>query len=732
MIKITDLDHFESIKKAQNNVGANSNYLNDVLKPAIERGNWNELENLDIGFTVTGESLGKIGDNDAWKKLQLFFEPNASETTTIDFTLKGSVIERTLRNQLKALALKMMWLSQHNYSLCSIFNTVNSLKKIIPLLLNDGCNSFEYLNFDRIESWVLTGTPDIDFERASTYNGLNKLFTEAKALPFRVALKKLLNAKDFGLVLKESVQYNVIPQRLYSLALNKSEELINEIYPLRNSIGKLSHYTTTYFDKLYRGYAEYLICDESKMLNGKIKWLLRTGKKSEKKKSIAFKEAFLAIKSPIKNEIVELLKSHRPEIHSDYTYKFHPDLILKIGGRAITSLKDAISLFVELNGGCLWSLMSRTGMRADEVYHLHTAKGFTSEVISKQTIYIIHADLSKTVKGYQSKQDEFVTTEVGKKAYEILQALHEPLKKIHPESKNFFHKIKGDFSAITKTSLPKQARAWFESAMDEELALTNEDIIDLKISDPNRSFNVDEDYYFTGHQLRRSFAYYLIGYELLSFPQLKQQFSHISLAMTRHYAKNATKFQKLRKKKQNLIYTIDNERVDQKAQVYLTIYKKLANKERVAGGKGKEFAKNMMKAEHNLFKDKVDNDMLSLNYWKKQIRDQKRHIHAVAPGVYCTSTGCSLRTQVNLMECVDCKNDYIVDAVFAEAKRKEAEINMLWDIEHDELSPQTASESYIKITAAERIMNDLGIEYEPVVLPKPVQELLIPYIGVTV
>ena len=48
MIKTTDLDHFESIKKAQNNVGAYSNYLNDVLKPAIARGNWDEFENLDI------------------------------------------------------------------------------------------------------------------------------------------------------------------------------------------------------------------------------------------------------------------------------------------------------------------------------------------------------------------------------------------------------------------------------------------------------------------------------------------------------------------------------------------------------------------------------------------------------------------------------------------------------------------------------------------------------------
>ncbi len=63
MIKLSDLARFESIKNAQNNIGAYSNYLNDVLKPAIERGYWDVFENLDIGFTVTGKSLGKIGNN---------------------------------------------------------------------------------------------------------------------------------------------------------------------------------------------------------------------------------------------------------------------------------------------------------------------------------------------------------------------------------------------------------------------------------------------------------------------------------------------------------------------------------------------------------------------------------------------------------------------------------------------------------------------------------------------
>lgn len=732
MIKLPKhyLDRQSSIMSAQNDLSSYKNYLNDVLGPAIERGDWDEFETLDIGFTITGESLGKIGDDGAWRKLQSYFEPEPTKIKTLDFTISGKVIERNLRNQLKALALKMIWLSPKYYSLSSIYYTITDLKKFTPPLLRAGYNSFEYLDYDFIETWIATSSTDIDFQRSKTYLALNKLFVEARGLPFKVPITKKLIASDFGLSIKEAEQFTVIPQRLYSLGLRKSEELINELHPIREKLTKLAGYITTYHDTVYRKYAKYLASPESVQKNGCILWYLDKSNEGTKKKAIGFQTALRALTTPTESQILNLLEAHLPSISSDYIDKFHPNKKLKIGQREITSLKEAYKLIKEINGGCVWAIASRTGMRVDEIFHIHTAHGCSSGITSKQVVHVIHADLSKTARGSQSKQDEFVTTEVGKKSYDILQALHEPLRKKHSGRQAFFHKITNDHGPLSKAMLGKQSIAWFKNTVGAKLALTNRDLIDLNISDPNLSFNLSENYKFSTHQLRRSFAYYLIGYELCSYPQLKQQFSHVSMAMTRHYAKNASKFQKIRKQKQSLAYAIDEERIDQKAQVYLNIYKKLANKERVAGGKGKEFAKEMLKGKRNMFKDKVDNDMLSLNYWKKQIREQKRHIHAVAPGVYCTSTGCSLRTQVNLLECVDCPNDYIVDAVFAEAKRKEAEIHMLWDIEHDELTPQTASEAYVKITAAERVMKDLNISYEPVELPQQVKELLIPY-GVT-
>ncbi|OEE01404.1 MULTISPECIES: tyrosine-type recombinase/integrase [Vibrio] len=727
MIKLSDLEHQNKLLKAQQNVGAHANYLIDVLKPAIERGDWDELEALDIGFTVTGESLGKIADDDAWRNLQPHIEPQAKKILTLEFTNDGKVIERILKNELRVFMLKMMWLSPHDHSFATLYYALNDLKKVINPLLNEGFNTLSALDFDRLETWLLTDVTDIDFERQPLYNGLNRLYLEAKGLPFEVNINRKLNASDFGLTLKEAEQYTVIPQRLYYMGLQKSEKVINEAYALRHELEKLADYITTYTEKAYVGYAKYLVSDDARQKNGGITWLLAKSNKENKKRTTAFQQAFTALRSPNEEEALALTQLHKPEIRNGYLDKFHSKRKLTIGQWIISNLREAQSLFKMLNGGCLWGLMARTGMRSDEMYSLNIAQGCTEDIIDRQNIYVIHASLSKTVKGSQSIQDEFVTTETGMKAYEVLQALHTPLRKRHSSSQSFFHKTKEDFSKVGKASIGKYSIAWFKEAMGEELALTNEDLIDLKVSDPNLSFQLGNDYEFTPHQLRRSFAYYLIGYELCNFPQLKQQFSHVSMAMTRHYAKNASKFQKIRQKKKTLANEIDNERINQKARVYLSIYEKLANKERVAGGKGKEFAKSMTKTDRNLFTDKVDNDMLSLNFWKKQIRNKKRHLHAVAPGVYCTSTTCGLRTLVNLIECVDCKNDYIVDSVFAEAKRKEAEIHMLYDIENNELTPQTASESYIKIQAAERIMSDLGIGYEPVVFPNEVRNLLIPF-----
>lgn len=658
MIKISNLIHLEKVKKAQEHVGAYSDYLNDVLKPAIERGNWEELEQLDIGFDTDGRTLGKIDNNKAWKKLQSFFEPKANSTYTLDFSLDGRVIERNFQNELKALILKMMWISPKDHSFPTLYHTLCNLKKCIEPLLSEGVNSFSYINFDLLERWTLDESIQLEFRRDDIYVCLNKLFIEKDGLPFDIALTGTLGPASFNLNLIDPEQFTVIPQRIYYRALCEVEAFINQLYPIRDEIEALSNYLLNFQNNIYKGYAKYLHKAIRAPSNGEIIWrLITTTSKYYQVKASAFIEAFTAIASPTEAQIITLLIKYQPGIQDSFYDKCYPCRHITINGKTISNKKQAEQLLTHLSGACIWELTAKSGMRSDEIYDLHTINGCQKEIISGQTIYVLHADLDKTIKGVQSKQDEFVTTALSMKAYEILQAIHKPLRDSH-SSTRFFHKFRHDFGVTCKSTVTRQAQKWFNNTLASELALTNDDIIDLKLSSPDRSFEIGEDYNFSCHQLRRSFAYYLIGYELLSFPQLKQQFSHVSLAMTRHYAKNASKFQKLRKKKgknKNLCTVIDEERIHQKAQVFLDIYHKLANEERVAGGKGKEFAKRRAnQGDNNLFTEKTSNDMLTLEYWEDVIRYSKRHIHVVAPGIYCTSANCSLRTQVNLIGCVHC------------------------------------------------------------------------------
>lgn len=444
----------------------------------------------------------------------------------------------------------------------------------------------------------------------------------------------------------------------------------------------------------------------------------------------AFQSAFYALNSPTRRDVIELVKKHKPTINENFS---NQDDLLNYKSEKITIAK-ARSLLREYTERCKYLLYALSGLRSDELCALHRNGGVESVVIEGQEIHQLKANMSKVTGNTQARQDIFVTTDVGKKAYEVLNEIMSPFRKMRkPSEQGFFHIFYADMRSLGKSSVATGANNWVNKVFSEELVLDEKDMQLLNISDPGQSqFTLGDTFHITPHMLRRSFAYYLIGYELLSFPQLKQQFSHYSLAMTRHYAKNASKFQKWRKSQHKSIYDeVQGERVNQKAQIYLNIYEKLANNERVAGGKGKAFVQKMLSGEkENMFTDRKSGDMLSLAYWENAIIKKKRHLHVVAPGVICTSTSCSMRTTVSFLDCVDCDSDFVIDAVFAEANRKSAEINMHYDIEHGELSPQSASESYKKIVAAQRVMGDLGLEYEPVVFPPEVKDLLIEFVEI--
>lgn len=91
--------------------------------------------------------------------------------------------------------------------------------------------------------------------------------------------------------------------------------------------------------------------------------------------------------------------------------------------------------------------------------------------------------------------------------------------------------------------------------------------------------------------------------------------------------------------------------------------------------------------------------------------ENMQHLHAIAPGMYCTNTQCSMRINIDLSECVDCEYDFIENAVYAESSRMDAMRNVEFLKENNELNSSSATKYFMQVKAAEAIMDDFDAIY---------------------
>lgn len=368
-------------------------------------------------------------------------------------------------------------------------------------------------------------------------------------------------------------------------------------------------------------------------------------------------------------------------------------------------------------------------MRVDELYGAHIDFGAQKLTLSdskrnskKEIIYLLTTRQSKITVGTQTKKDTFVTTEVGYDTFNVLASVFRCFHKRY-KSKDKRRMWAGFRSCqsvkpCTKSTIANLVNCVVRDLSNVSLTLTADDIAYLNISDPTKELEQGDEFPVTPHTLRRSLAYYLVGYELCSFPALKQQFSHLSIAMTRWYARNSSHVLK--------IYEVVNkERVEQLADIYVRIYSKLANGERVAGGKGKLAAKEISRQGKSYFKDGANKNLLSREYWIEQLKNDVKHLHVIAPSMVCTNKLCSIRINIDLTECVDCEFDFIEDVSFAETSRMDAMRNLHLLYEQNDLNHSSLSKLVMTIRAAEKIMDDLNFEYDPYILSTEFSEMLI-------
>ncbi|MDP2558561.1 hypothetical protein Q8W15_17270 [Photobacterium damselae subsp. piscicida] len=631
----------------QRYVKSQKRYIEEVLKPTLASGDWDAINELPILIGNDGVPLIKFKDN-IWplKEHLLSSKFDDHTLTTLHFYAYemggaqvdiGTALPRRMRDELKCFMLSEMYLVKSPAkNLSTLRTTLNPLKSLAMEASDFGLSSLadvsvramkEMLNLDYVEL------------QQQSLRSLNK-FSRVKGMPFEFSHADagkftegtFPETKKF----RENEQYCVIPLSIYKTLFHVTENLLEKYYPVRNELAdKIRHCQRLQEEAIARNIKAFR--------SGEVGIKAYFNAKPVEEIERRFKEAEIPIADFFEtgdqwlnlwNDIDPSWKGLNIKAHKKYKAYEREAYNLEISKQRWQNLSQFKNTLSEIDAACRFLIMALTGMRGDELYRMHPTYGLQTTTIKGQIIHLVTTRQSKISRGQNTVNDVYVTTATGAKAYQLLNAIHSPLREKFKTDK---HRFFGGFRGLLK-SHPQQKDSdnidkWVGKWIKEQ-PLTREDISQLNMSNPDRTTNVEvgKVYHFSPHQLRRSLAYYLIGYELLSYPQLKQQFSHFSLAMTRWYARYADSFAKMQRE-------IEAERLDQQSEIMARIYNKIANKERIGGGKAKVVADNMAKNGKSYYEEGSGDRVLSKAYWKRILKNRTQHLHAIAPNMYCTNGG---------------------------------------------------------------------------------------------
>ena len=695
-----------------------TDHVDDVLLPAIERGNWDELESLavisDSEFPVLFEQnvwdLSQIGDG--YQTNRLLF--NHSTRKGFD----GYILPRNIRNEIKCFAAVELLTDYGKHSYLSIVDTVGRLTQIAKHATDIGITSFSDIDEDAVFQLQENGL-NINAKGNKTLSAINRLVQCQDLLPIQIEINKSLKPRHFNLAQLQADQYFVIPFRIYFEMINCATSEVNEAYENRVMLEN----------------AVEVYLTDADLIKSELMKKVRTGV-LPLESAIVYKESVKRISEAFDSKGIPIVDNEQEPLWEDVWVSciganwngskargVWDNFQVKIGSKSIRSRSEFIEYLRALNSNAAFLVMVLSGMRIGELFRISPVYGAQDHIkIGINTIYALTTKQEKLTLDSQTADDVYITNRTGFRAFHVLNAIHRPYRKRFEEGSNsiFFAALTEVYypRPIEKVGLGQTIRETIKRIYKDAFVLNSHDLDALRASNPEHSRlpEVGDSFPYTNHQCRRSFAYYLIGLELMDFPQLKQQLGHISIAMTRWYARNAHSLKK--------IYgEIKEERVERSAKVMSRTYNKLANKERLAGGLGKNLLKEVIE-NANFFEQGINNRKLSSRFWKEEIRTGKVHVHAIGKGMYCTKRQCAMRAAIDLSECTDCGWDIIEDASEAESVRMTAMRDLLILQESGELNGNSASKYVMDIRSAEKIMSDLNFPYEAFEIPDDVSQLI--------
>lgn len=696
-------------------------YYNNILLSAIKSGDWVNINNMPIAFDDDGNAICYFYE-DNWLFDNILYSGKKEYDSNIYFNpmVKGERydLDYNIKSQVKCYALCLILYSRKNIKLSSIADKVSRLVSMSYIFTQYGVNDLGDIALENLMNWSHDKL-NLAESSGNRISVLNELGEYSDYLPFDWKVTKKITLKGLGLTVDSQKQTLVIPSRIYIGLLDYCSSVVNEVFGYREEL-ELAVEKMLKWQESYRSYVKGKLASYRDVNSNVLKL-------SEIKS--CFKSQGVSIYDVKNNLWDDIWSKSKPVYRLSKSWLNKNKFIVKVGTSSFNSTESFKHFMNKVDHACKWISSALSGMRIDELIRLPLQGGCQKYLMANErNIYAFTTKQSKITFSSQLKDDVFVTTETGYKAYSLLCSLHSPFNKRYVnknDRESMFASLNFSWSpkAINKRSLSTSISNFVNKKGNSnnpvDMVLRVEDIADLNSSDPDNEYQEGDVFIFTPHQLRRSLAFYTVGYELLSYQQLKQQLGHYSMSMTMWYARNSSSINKVYKE-------VENERLHQKSQIISSIYKKVADGKPIAGGKGKALIREVESTEGYYFKSDVNKRKVSRQYWEKELKNNKVHIHAIAPGVYCTNSKCSLRINIDLSGCVDCEFDYIENAAYIESTRLKAIGFLNHSIQKDFKNINDISRWVVQIKSAERILDDLELEYESFKIPSEISKLLIP------
>ncbi|MEM5553094.1 hypothetical protein WNY63_20455 [Pseudoalteromonas neustonica] len=558
MLKVT-ASNKQTLFTTMNTLNTKGNYLEQELLPLIKTGNWKKLQNMIIYHDGIISFSFK---DDKWLFIKSEFKDKSFDNLIFQESIDSKIPilykanERMFINEIKCIALACMYFSSNKLTLATIAGITLSLRNMARMLLKHNISSFADLTLEIIIEMSQLG---YDFYSKNIFRGINKALALQEYLPFTMKLEKAVTHKQIHVQHKKPEQFQVIPFRIYCDLLNYGKRCIEKAF---SELG--------YFQAAVEQYQKYIKSEQEKRIKQLRHGSVKLNQSELKSSSV---KSFLKALNTEKINFIDygkeeswqtLFQQHRVTL----AMPSEPNITFLVYKNTEMVYKDFKNHLNEIVGIASWLCLLLSGMRINELFDAHPIHGAQTIELTKntnssnstqmsdlETIYLLTTKKSKIISGSQTEDDVFVTTALGYKSFKVLSSVQSPIRnrlnsnelplfvslhKLLPTpsgSANNKSKSFGQFLSSTLRKLNKKGIL--------NLTLNQQDIDCLYISEKTHNWEVDNLFSITSHMCRRSLAYYLIGYELCSFPALKQQFSHVSMAMTRWYARNASSFQKM-------------------------------------------------------------------------------------------------------------------------------------------------------------------------------------------